>query len=84
MKNLAIPTKLTQGASKEQLLIEKEMNELLVKGKTRAVTMFILTFTIIGIPVVLLLAPKTYKIYKRLKQLQGELDDLIIKEASKN
>lgn len=84
MKNLAIPTKLTQGASKEQLLIEKEMNELIVKCKTRAIIIFILTFTIIGIPIALCFIPKAFKMNKRLKQLQGELDDLIIKEASKN
>lgn len=81
MKNLILPTKLTQGASKEQLLIEKEMNELIVKCKIRAIIILMLTLTIIGIPIALLFAPKTYKLHKKLKRLQSELDDIIINEA---
>lgn len=84
MKNLAIPTKLTQGASKEQLLIEKEMNELITKSNRTALIILILTFTIVGFPIALCFIPKAFKMHKKLKQLQGELDDLIIKEASKN
>lgn len=84
MKNLTIPTKLTQGASKEQLLIEKEMNQLITKNNRTAIIILILTFSIIGFPIALCFIPKAFKTHKRLRYLQGKLDKLIIKEASKN
>lgn len=82
MKNLTIPTKLTQGASKEQLLIEQEMNELIKKSNRKALLILVLLFSIVGIPFTLFFIPSAVKIHKRLKQLQRELNDLIINEAS--
>ncbi|WP_250673800.1 hypothetical protein LZ906_006810 [Paraclostridium ghonii] len=81
MKNLVIPTKLTQGASKEQLLIEQEMNDLIIQSNRLKFLIVILLFSIIGIPLMLYFIPKAVKTGNRLRQLQNELNDLIISEA---
>ncbi|WP_250674397.1 hypothetical protein LZ906_017565 (plasmid) [Paraclostridium ghonii] len=81
MKNLVIPSKLTQGASKEQLLIEQEMNELIIQSNRLKFLIVLLLFTIIGIPLMLYFVPKAVKCGNRLRQLQGELNDLMISEA---
>jgi phage regulator Rha-like protein len=77
-----MPTKLTQGASKEQLLIEKEMNELIVKRNKKNYLMIVLFFSVLGIPFMLFLIKPIREMEKRLRELQNELTDLMIKEAS--
>lgn len=84
MKNLTFPTKLTQGATKEQLLLEKEMNNIIVKSNKQTFIALAFMFTIIGFPigVIILLASKPFKTQKRLRELQAKIDDIIIANAS--
>ena len=85
MKNKVIPTRITPGASYEQVKIEQEMNELIVKSNRWSFLLMFLVISILGIPIAIILylvkGKKIRGYNKRLNILGKELDDLILKEA---
>lgn len=85
MKNKVFPTRITPGASYEQVKIEQEMNEIIIKSNRLSFIFIVLVFSMIGIPIAIILymiKGKELRGYnKRIKELGKELDELILREA---
>ena len=87
VKNVTIPTRVLNGASKEQIEIEYQMNKLIAKTNKWALMLAMLTFSVIGIPIALMIllikGKGITKDYKRIKELNEELRKAMIKNAEK-
>ena len=75
------PIKLTQGASKEQQLLERELKELIKKHNMQE--SFILAFglSIIGLPIAIIIHICTRKTRSRLKELEMKIDEISVRNA---
>lgn len=85
MKYFGKMTYLTEGASQEQMLLEKEYHDLLKKSNTMAIISLIFMFTIIGFPIglLILIFSRPFKTQKRLKILEKQIIEVQIKNARK-
>ena len=81
MKNLVIPTRLTQGASKEQLLLEDELNKLIIKENRKNFIAYLFLISIVGLPIGIILLLVGRKNRKRMKELQNKINEIAINNA---
>lgn len=85
MRYFGKQTYFTQGATQEQLVLEKELHKLKKELNKENTIALVLIFSVIGIPIaiiyVILGLKKSINRSKRIKQLQMQIEEIEFKNA---